>query len=87
MSSVGDSGTAPAEAESIWPTGEPSFTEDAAGGTPPHVLSSVITLMCISEEGSEGDEEAWLVAMEKGQLDDTGYIPRRPGTALTARQV
>lgn len=42
---------------------------------------------CVSEEGSEGEEEAWLVAMEKGQLDETGYVPRRPGTALTARQV
>ena len=38
-------------------------------------------------EASEGEEEAWLVAMEKGQLDDRGYIPRRPGAALTARQV
>jgi hypothetical protein len=39
------------------------------------------------EEGSEGEEEAWLVAMEKGQLDKTGYVPRRPGTSLTTRQV
>jgi INO80 complex subunit B len=38
------------------------------------------------EEGSEGEEEAWLVAMEKGQLDKTGYVPRRPGTSLTTRQ-
>ena len=36
---------------------------------------------------SEGEEEAWLVAMEKGQLDNTGYLPRKPGTTLTARQV
>lgn len=39
------------------------------------------------EEGSEGeDEEAWLIAMEKGQLDETGYVSRRPGSSLTARQ-
>lgn len=37
--------------------------------------------------GSDGDEEAWLVAMEKGQLDETGYLPRRLGSTLTARQV
>ena len=36
-------------------------------------------------EASDG-EEAWLVAMEKGQLDKTGYIPRTPGATLTARQ-
>ena len=43
--------------------------------------------MCVSEGGSEGEEEAWLVAMEKGQLDETGYVPQRPGTSLTTRQV
>lgn len=37
--------------------------------------------------GSDGDEEAWLVAMEKGQLDETGYLPQKLGTGLTARQV
>ena len=37
--------------------------------------------------GSDGDEEAWLVAMEKGQLDETGYLPRKLESTLTARQV
>lgn len=43
--------------------------------------------MFVEGGGSDGDEEAWLVAMEKGQLDETGYLPRKLGTGLTARQV
>ena len=43
--------------------------------------------MCVPVEASEGEEEAWLVAMEKGELDERGYIPQRPGATLTARQV
>lgn len=47
----------------------------------------LITETAELEGASDGEEAAWLVAMEKGQLDETGYLPQKPGTALTARQV
>lgn len=48
---------------------------------------SVLSAAVGVERDSEGEEEAWLDAMEMGQLDERGYLPRKNITALTARQV
>ena len=42
------------------------------------------------EEGGEEDqeEEAWLDALEAGQVNERGYLPeKRDSSSLTARQV
>lgn len=40
------------------------------------------------EEGEEQEEEAWLDALESGEVNERGYLPQKQelGT-LTARQV
>lgn len=50
-------------------------------------LTSILPATVGMERDSEGEEEAWLDAMEMGQLDERGYLPRKNVTALTARQV
>jgi hypothetical protein len=77
VSSVGESGLADSSLggveEGLWPPSDPSITEETVEQE----------LEAMASDG----EEAWLVAMEKGQLDETGYLPQRAGTSLTARQV
>lgn len=80
VNSVGDSGSHMADSslgrmEGAWPPSDPSYTEEAEEQETAEL-----------EGASDGEEAAWLVAMEKGQLDETGYLPQKPGTALTARQ-
>jgi INO80 complex subunit B len=76
VSSVGESGLADSSLggveEGLWPPSDPSITEETVEQE----------LEAMASDG----EEAWLVAMEKGQLDETGYLPQRAGTSLTARQ-
>lgn len=50
-------------------------------------LTSIWPVAVGEERDSEGEEEAWLDAMEMGELDERGYLPRKNITALTARQV
>lgn len=74
--------------EGAWPQSDPSFTEETVEqGVQALVPFPQPCHITADMEASEGEEEAWLVAMEKGQLDERGYIPRRPGATLTARQV
>ena len=40
-----------------------------------------------SNGSSEGEEEEWLKALEKGTVDDTGYLPGQTSKNLTTRQV
>jgi hypothetical protein len=96
VSSVGESGLADSSLggveEGLWPPSDPSITEETVeqGCS---TASCVMTCLrasgyCTELEAMASDgEEAWLVAMEKGQLDETGYLPQRAGTSLTARQV
>lgn len=40
------------------------------------------------EEGEDQEEEAWLDALEAGEVDERGYLPQtRDSSSLTARQV
>ena len=41
-----------------------------------------------SNDHSDMEEEAWLDALEAGQVDERGYLPRKKDQgSLTARQV
>ena len=41
-----------------------------------------------NEEEEEEDEEAWLDALETGNVDERGYIPQKKDpTSMTTRQV
>lgn len=43
-------------------------------------------LFAVSED--EGEEEAWLDALEAGQVNERGYLPQKKDVStLTARQV
>ena len=40
------------------------------------------------EEGEEQEEEAWLDALEAGEVNERGYLPHKQDSgSLTARQV
>ena len=42
----------------------------------------------LENEEEEEDEEAWLDALETGNVDERGYIPQKKDpTSMTARQV
>lgn len=42
----------------------------------------------MQESDDEAEEEAWLDALEAGNVDDRGYLPqKRDPNNLTARQV
>ena len=73
--------------DGLWPPSDTSVLEDAGMAELEEAEEEEGEEEEEGQGGSEGDEEAWLVAMEKGQLDETGYLPRRSGPNLTARQV
>lgn len=39
------------------------------------------------EEGEDPEEEAWLDALEAGEVNERGYLPQKESGTLTARQV
>ena len=54
-----------------------------------HIHTSTHAVEIGSNEygGDEKEEEAWLDALESGEVDERGYIPSKKSSALTARQV
>lgn len=48
-----------------------------------------LCLVHLHSNGSseEEEEEEWLNALEKGTVDDTGYLPGQANKNLTTRQV
>ena len=53
-----------------------------------HVLTDTAEGVVPKGDDDQLEEEAWLNALESGQVDERGYLPaKRKSSALTARQV
>ena len=55
---------------------------------PTHIHSHTVDELVSNEDvGADEDEEAWLDALESGDVNERGYLPAKKASTLTARQV